>query len=746
MNLLKTSTILLFAMVWGTAYPQTVFDPGDIMVLAVNANDGSCSGGKDIVSFVCFKDLENGTTIDFTDNGWERLHLGYWGTTEGVLRLTRTGGTIAAGTVITVEFNNTNIIGISPDNNWSNISLNGGFNNLDLNNSGDQLFVMQGGSWSTSGTHWGTYTGTVLFGFSTSGSWATYTGLNLGTEQSVVYPNMFCLSMAPTSTSDWSKYTGPFTPATQRVWIDRVNNMANWTAYGNCAAYNAATPNYQSGYTINIIFAGFREGYWQGSVDNDWFDCNNWENMMLPTADTDVLLRPLNGSTGPFNHASINASMAYAKSISIEPGAQLNIIASGELTVYEDFKNNGAFNSAGHLQFQGNVNSVLYGDQEIENYILTIDKSGGAVVQTDTLITILDNGTMHFFSGVVYPLSGDLITFKNNAAAMGPHAGSYVEGLVRKEGNQDFVFPVGDGFFQPIGIEDIAAPNSIFEAEFIDANGPGAYNYFWVPTIDHVATCSYWMLDRIQGGVARVMLSWDNDPDCGVTDPANLVVSRFDGTLWQNHGQLSYVGNTSWGYLLSADLINNFSPFALASIGPGNPLPVEWLSFEAEADESGNVVLKWTTASETNNDYFSVEHSPDGAEFSQIATLPGAGSSSALNTYEWIHKTPSLGNNYYRIRQIDFDGGDDYSKIRFVSLSNNREVLFERYGNSLNVINPGFEGVFNFTLTDVFGRVVEHRILQSNDDLTIDLTPYASGIYIVNLTSSTSSLSTRIFR
>lgn len=744
MNRLKTSILLLLVVVWGSSYSQTVFDPGDIMVLAVNANDGSCSGGKDIVSFVCFKDLENGTTIDFTDNGWERLHLGYWGTTEGVLRLTRTGGTIAAGTVITVEFNNTNIIGISPDNNWSNISLNGGFNNLDLRDDGDQLFVMQGGSWSTSGTHRGTYTGTVLFGFSTSGSWATYTGLNLGTGQSVVYPNMFCLSMAPTADSDWSKYIGPFTPATQRVWIDRVNNTANWTAYPNCAAYNAATPNYQSGYTINIIFTGFREGYWQGSVDSDWFDCNNWENMMLPTADTDVLLRPLNGSTGPFNHTSINSSMAYAKSISIEPGAQLNINAAGELTVYEDFKNNGTFNSAGHLQFQGNVNSVLYGDQEIENYILTIDKSGGAVVQTDTLITIKDNGTMHFFNGVVYPLSGDLITFKNNASAMGPHAGSYVEGLVRKEGNQDFVFPVGDGFFQPIGIEDIAAPNSIFEAEFIDANGPGAYNYNWVPSIDHVATCSYWQLDRMQGGVARVMLGWENDPDCGVTNPSNLVVSRFDGSLWQNHGQLSYVGNTSWGYLLSADLINNFSPFALASLGPGNPLPVEWLSFEAKAVAGGEVLLQWTTASETNNDFFTVEHSTDGQSYKALATIPGAGFSSSLRQYSWAHRTPLPSGNYYRILQTDFDGNKDYSDIRYVAQTTASPIYFQQSGKRLTVFNAVHNKPLSFTLIDAFGRTVAEHNFSADSNPSIDLSAYAQGIYIIRITSGSAVLSTKI--
>src|SRR5690554_4052367 len=111
------------------ATAQTVFDPGDVVILGVNANNQSCGGastGEDVISFVCFKDLETGTQLDFTDNGWERANAGFWGTTEGVIRIIRTGATIPAGTVITVRVNDNTMTGISPDALWNSIHLSGG--------------------------------------------------------------------------------------------------------------------------------------------------------------------------------------------------------------------------------------------------------------------------------------------------------------------------------------------------------------------------------------------------------------------------------------------------------------------------------------------------------------------------------------------------------------------------------------------------------------------------------------------
>lgn len=715
---------------------QTVFDPGDVAILGINANNqAACGGsnGEDFISFVCFKDLTNGTTLDFTDNGWQRLNANFWGTTEGTIRITRTGGTIPAGTVITILVNNNNVTGISPDNNWSSTSLNGAFNYMNINTSGDQIFVMQAGTWTDGGTHLGSYDGTVLFGFSTTGGWATFTGTDLGTQNSTIYPGMECLNLAPTSSTDYSKYTGPLAATTQRVWIDRINDGANWTDYASCTAYNTGFPNYQSGLTLGILPGGFEEGYWLGISGNDWFDCENWENLLVPDEDTDVLLRPLNGTTGPFAHTQINSTGAECLSLDIQPGGQLTITLGGALDVYEDLRNNGTLNSTGEISLPGTSTSSLSGANGIESRTLTVNKTGGADVLTDTVVTITANGDLNFISGIITPLSGDAVVFETNAEANGASNASFVDGVVIKEGNEDFMFPVGDGFYQPIGLENIGTVNSIFSAEFIDGNGPGVYNYNWVPSINNVATCSYWILDRLNGTDAEVRLSWGNDSDCGITDPASLAVSRFDGAEWQNHGQQGFSGNATAGSVLSFDVINNFSPFALASTTTFNPLPVEWLDFSASVLPDQTVKLNWSTATEINNDFFAVEHSADGLHFKELTRVNGAGNTTSIQSYQYTHPSPKSGINYYRLRQTDFNGDFEYSAVRAVEFHDSDNTSIVLIDRTLRIRLPFSAQHATVELYSSAGQLISEHNAGSGTDFVIDSAIRAHGVYIVRV-------------
>src|SRR5687767_5616216 len=128
--------ILSFIFICQTVYlsAQTTLMPGDLMVVAFSTDMGACGlpAQSDHVSFMCFKDILPGTVIDFTDNGWEHTNPGFWGDSEGTYRMTRTGGIILKGTVITIEGRNE--VGgwmyrtISPDNGWTftNINVPGG--------------------------------------------------------------------------------------------------------------------------------------------------------------------------------------------------------------------------------------------------------------------------------------------------------------------------------------------------------------------------------------------------------------------------------------------------------------------------------------------------------------------------------------------------------------------------------------------------------------------------------------------
>ncbi|MFT6383879.1 MAG: hypothetical protein ACJAQR_000704, partial [Bacteroidia bacterium] len=109
------------------------------------------------------------------------------------------------------------------------------------------------------------------------------------------------------------------------------------------------------------------------------------------------------------------------------------------------------------------------------------------------------------------------------------------------------------------------------------------------------------------------------------------------------------------------------------------PLPITLLSFTAEV-EDGHVQLNWTTTAEINNDYFNVEHSVDGINFTSISRIRGAGNSTQILNYSTIHHTLSNGVSYYRLKQTDFDGETSYSDRQTVEFETD-EVIFDIYPN-----------------------------------------------------------------
>ena len=235
-------------------YAQTMLFPGDLAVISINTSNGDCSGnsGEDLISFVCLKDLQTGTTIDLTDNGWERLNPNSFGNSEGILRLERTGAILPAGTIITLRTQGVggNYDIISPDTAWAITHLNSLGNNLNLNTGGDQLIFMQGGTWddgSSTGfggfSHDAIYTGgRFLFAFNTNNQWNTFQ--DSSRESGLPPPLQTCGNqIANHNPTDYLAYIGPLEAASPIEWYLRLSDPDLWQSYSSCSAIPGSPQN-----------------------------------------------------------------------------------------------------------------------------------------------------------------------------------------------------------------------------------------------------------------------------------------------------------------------------------------------------------------------------------------------------------------------------------------------------------------------------------------------------------------------
>lgn len=108
-------------------------------------------------------------------------------------------------------------------------------------------------------------------------------------------------------------------------------------------------------------------------------------------------------------------------------------------------------------------------------------------------------------------------------------------------------------------------------------------------------------------------------------------------------------------------------------------LPVSLTSFTARKSNN-QIQLAWSTASESNNSHFEIERSVNGTDFVKIGERKGAGNSSSVLNYSFIDNNPASGTNYYRLKQVDFDGKFEYSDIQAASLASTEELALKYLG------------------------------------------------------------------
>lgn len=228
---------------------------------------------------------------------------------------------------------------------------------------------------------------------------------------------------------------------------------------------------------------------------------------------------------------------------------------------------------------------------------------------------------------------------------------------------------------------------------------------------------------------------------------ANLVAQRFNSDLnaWEGDPSMTslYFGTNNVPSrtvgpfnVPAADLYE-----AWVLVDRNNLLPIELLDFNAECQDQ-SVLLQWTTASETNNDHFTVERSTDGLVYTPIAMVQGAGNSSAISNYSYEDTDPLSEVSYYRISQTDFDG----TTKAFDPIATQCEVSgidiisgWQSAGEDL-ILQVAHDGDHAGTLQvfDARGRIVyedQEPLMNGTQQIRIPGHRLGNGIYHIRITS-----------
>jgi hypothetical protein len=224
---------------------------------------------------------------------------------------------------------------------------------------------------------------------------------------------------------------------------------------------------------------------------------------------------------------------------------------------------------------------------------------------------------------------------------------------------------------------------------------------------------------------------------------ANSGTTTLGGTLNLTFSITPTIGQT-FTIITSSSIVGSFSTI---NVTPSNinvsqsggevivasVLPVELIAFSAEKFEK-YVQLHWVTASETNNRGFEVQRSDDGDQWQEIGFVNGSGTSTSPQHYDFYDKDPAFGMNYYRLRQMDFDGQESYSDIVVVRMDGGQANL--RFYPNPATAAIEIQGIdlseSNFIqVVDATGKHWLEQPLQGN---MLDVSALPPGIYTVLLT------------
>ena len=549
---------------------------------------------------------------------------------------------------------------------------------------------------------------------------------------------------------------------------------------------------------------------WVGetSGENNWFVASNWNPAFVPTCETNVHIT----NTGNHPDIGFNSSSAACRNINLVAGTILSFSDNkAELNVCGSFSQSGiiATNGKGKIIFQGSQSQTFTKTNTASGNLHNVELSNTASPPTLTINDGNISGATYqdlvvdsnfiFINGIVITEGGRKLVIENSESnsVSGNSVSGYVFGRISRKvanGNK-YDFPVGGNPFSAI------SPNYPYELMNINFTSVTGLKYLTVkfenpssdlinniasntasPTlpVNSESEGSYSSLIDCGGTNTSVGVSgnggvWTVIPDAGTaTYQMTLYGRNFDNVNsdasfsilkrnlfsicstspdWTLDGNYSSSSHSEDVVISSRTNMSDFSQFSLGS----TPIitPVELVSFDATCVNHGTV-LSWITATEMNNNYFTIEKSCDEKSFSYqtIATIHGAGNSSTIKQYSYIDNN-SDGNCYYRLSQTDFNGTTKLFSPVSINCRENSNFNFVNtlpnpVENELNVIFTDTQNEnIQLTITDILGQqIISKNILSESglNNIFLDVSDFNAGVYIVKLNSDKQSFVKKIVK
>lgn len=328
----------------------------------------------------------------------------------------------------------------------------------------------------------------------------------------------------------------------------------------------------------------------------------------------------------------------------------------------------------------------------------------------------------------------------------------------------------GDNPLNPVHIPHLTnAAQSAF-SQTMSANADRIVDRFWIIDDDiqgnyNIDVTNYIGDQLVTNDYPRVTLSFNiqnTDWNAGgnvITAGSMLAAQRFNHVDADNLNPFNGTsGGGIWGdwryspastagsgtVTLELTRIEDFFPiWTLAD--NSDPLPIELARFVGQCQDGG-IELSWTTYTETNNDFFTLERSKNGVDFEVVDVIAGAGNSNSPITYRVLDMESYGGTSYYRLKNTDTDGKEEYSQV--IAVTCGTELTDFSFVNAYEIDNTDLlveftaaeNEAYTVTLFDASGRLIYNHNSKATDGMNKVRLPVgnlAHGIYIINLQNET---------